>query len=78
MDNDSSHHMIGMMLVFLIILEIGSHCHVGYGDNTMHAMKGVGCVRFQLESGWSLEVAKMFVPAKSKPTPNVNSRGRGL
>jgi hypothetical protein len=31
--------------------------------NTMHAVKGVGCVRFQLESGGSLEVDEvMFVP----------------
>jgi hypothetical protein len=29
----------------------------------MHAVKGVGCVRFQLESGGSLEVDEvMFVP----------------
>jgi hypothetical protein len=31
--------------------------------HTMHAVKGVGCVRFQLESGVSLEVAGvMYVP----------------
>jgi hypothetical protein len=38
-------------------------CHVYCGASTMHAVKGVGCVRFQLELGGSLEVAEvLFVP----------------
>jgi hypothetical protein len=38
-------------------------CHVKSGVHTMHAVKGVGCVRFQLESGVSLEVDEvMYVP----------------
>jgi hypothetical protein len=37
--------------------------HVRSGASTMHAVKGVGSVRFQLESGVSLEVAGvMYVP----------------
>jgi hypothetical protein len=28
------------------VSETGSNSHVGSGDDTMHAVKGVGCVRF--------------------------------
>jgi hypothetical protein len=53
----------GMRLMFLSVLETGSDCHVKSGVRTMHAVKGVGCVRFQLESGGSLEVAGViYVP----------------
>ena len=59
----SSRHMTGMRSVFLSVSETGSYLHVGSGVSTMHAMKGVGCVRFQLESSGSLEVAGvMYVP----------------
>jgi hypothetical protein len=62
-DSGSSRHMTGMRSMFLSVLETGSNLHVKNGASTMHAVKGVGCVRFQLESGGSLEVAKMlFVP----------------
>jgi hypothetical protein len=37
--------------------------HVRSGARTMHVVKGVGCIRFQLELGGSLEVAElMYVP----------------
>jgi hypothetical protein len=52
-----------MRLVFLIVSETGSYLHVQSGASTMHAVKGVGCVRFQLDLGGSLEVDEvMFVP----------------
>jgi hypothetical protein len=52
-----------MKLVFLSVSKTGSDLHVGSGANTMHAVKGVGCVRFHLDSGGSLEVDEvMFVP----------------
>jgi hypothetical protein len=55
--------MIGMRSMFLSVSETGSDFHVGSASSTMNAVKGVGCVRFQLESGCSLEVAKvLFVP----------------
>jgi hypothetical protein len=55
--------MTGMRSVFLSVSETGSDSHVGSGADTMHAVKGVGCVRFQLESGGSLEVVGvMYVP----------------
>jgi hypothetical protein len=34
---------------------------VGCGDNTRHAVKGVGCMRFQLDLGGFLELAKVFL-----------------
>ena len=62
-DNGSSHHMTRMRSVFLSVSETGSYLHVWSGAHTMHAVKGVGCVRFQLESGVSLEVdGVMYVP----------------
>jgi hypothetical protein len=53
-DNGSSHHMTEMRSVFLSVSETGSDLHVQSGVHTMHVVKGVGCVRFQLESGVSL------------------------
>jgi hypothetical protein len=53
----------GMRSVFLSVSETGSDYHVKNGACTRHAVKGVGCVRFQLESGVSLEVDEvMYVP----------------
>jgi hypothetical protein len=55
--------MTGMRLVFLNVSETGSNCYVKSGARTKHAVKGVGCVKFQLESGVSLEVDEvMYVP----------------
>jgi hypothetical protein len=55
--------MTGMRTMFLSVSETGSDLHVQSGASTMHAVKGVGCVKFQLESGGSLEVDEvMFVP----------------
>ena len=55
--------MTRMRSVFLSVLETGSDLHVSSGASTMHAVKGVGCIRFQLELGGSLEVDEvMFVP----------------
>jgi hypothetical protein len=59
-DSGSSHHMTGMRSVFLSVLETGSDCHVKNGARTRHAVKGVGCVRFQLESRVSLEVDEVM------------------
>jgi hypothetical protein len=62
-DSGSSRHMTGMRSVFLSVSETGLDCHVKNGARTRHAVKGVGCVRFQLESGVSLEVDEvMYVP----------------
>jgi hypothetical protein len=49
--------------MFLSVSKKDSYYYVKSGMHTMHAVKGVGCVRFQLESGISLEVAGvMYVP----------------
>jgi hypothetical protein len=63
-DSGSSHHMTGMRSLFLSVSEMGSDCHVKSRACTRHAVKGVGCVRFQLELGVSLEVDEvvMYVP----------------
>jgi hypothetical protein len=59
-DNGSSRHMTGMRSMFLNVSETDSDCHVDCGTSTIHVVKGVGCVRFQLESGGSLEVAEVL------------------
>jgi hypothetical protein len=49
--------------MFLIVSERNSHCHVYCGASTIHVVNEVGFVRFQLESGGSLKVAKvLFFP----------------
>jgi len=49
-DTGSSRHMMGIKSMFLNVSETNLDCHVGCGTTTMHVVKGVGCVRFQLES----------------------------
>jgi hypothetical protein len=62
-ESGSSCHMTRMRLVFLSVLETGLDCHVKNGARTRHVVKGIGCVRFQLESGVFLEVDEMmYVP----------------
>jgi hypothetical protein len=60
-DNGASRHMTGMRFVFLSFSEINSNCYVGCGASTRHAVKGVGCVRFQLESGGFLELVEVLL-----------------
>jgi hypothetical protein len=63
MDSGSSRHITGMRSVFLSVSKTGSDYHVKNGARTRHAVKKVGCVRFQLESRVSLEVDEvMYVP----------------
>jgi hypothetical protein len=63
MDSGSSHHMTRMRSVFLSVSETCLDLHVQSGVHAIHAVKGFGCVRFQLESGVSLEVdGVMYVP----------------
>jgi hypothetical protein len=55
--------MTRMRLMFLTVSKTSSNLHVGSGADTMHVVKGVGCVRFQLDLGGSLVVAEvMYVP----------------
>jgi hypothetical protein len=62
-DSGSSHHMTRMRSVFLSVSETGSDYHVKSGACTRHAVKGVECVRFQLESRVSMELDEvMYVP----------------
>jgi hypothetical protein len=65
-DSGSSRHMTGIRSMFLSFLETGSYCHVDCGTSTMHAVEGVGCVRFQLESRGSLEVAEVLFVSELK------------
>jgi hypothetical protein len=59
-DSRASRHMTRMRLVFLSLLETDSNCCVGVGTDPQLAVKGVGSVRFQLESGGFLEVVGVF------------------
>lgn len=58
LDSGASWHMTRMRLVFLSFIEIDTSSYVGCGANTRHvlAVKGVGSVKFQLESRGSLEL----------------------
>jgi hypothetical protein len=62
-DNRASRHMTGMRLVFSSLSETNSDFCVGVGTGPQLAVKGVGSVRFQLESGGFLEVFRvLYVP----------------
>jgi hypothetical protein len=60
-DSGAYRHMTRMRSVFLSFPEIDLDCHVGCGTSTMHVVKGVGCVIFQLELGGFLEVAEVLL-----------------
>ena len=66
MDNGSSHHMTRMRSMFLSVLDTYLDYHVDCGTSTMPAVKEVGCVRFQLESRGSLEVAEVLFVSELK------------
>lgn len=59
-DSRESSHMTGLSSMFHSISETGLDFHVSCGASTTHAVKGVGCVKFQLESGGFLEVTWML------------------
>jgi hypothetical protein len=62
-DSGSSRHMTGLRSVFLDLTEIDSDCRVNCGASPQLAVKGVGRVRFQLESGGLLEVSEvLYIP----------------
>jgi hypothetical protein len=55
--------LTGLRSVFLDLTEIDSDCSVNCGAGPQHAVKGVGRMRFQLESGGLLEVGEvLYVP----------------
>jgi hypothetical protein len=57
---NASSHMTRMRSMFFGVSEIDSDLHVVCGVNTMHTVKGLGIVDFQLESGGSLKVAEVL------------------
>jgi hypothetical protein len=62
-DSGASRHMTGLRSVFLDLTEIDSDCRVNCGVGPQLAVKGVGRVRFQLESGGLLEVGEvLYIP----------------
>ena len=63
-DSGSSSHMTGMSSVLLRFSKIELDYHVGCGTGTMLVVKGVGCVRFEVGLGGSLEVAEMLFELK--------------
>jgi hypothetical protein len=59
----ASRHMARLRSVFLNLIEIDSDCRVNCGASPQLAVKGVGRVRFQLESGGILEVGEvLYIP----------------
>jgi hypothetical protein len=54
-ENGANRHMKGMRSVFPSLSEIDSYCCVGVGTSPQCAVKGVGSVRLQLDSGGFLE-----------------------
>lgn len=52
-DSGSSYHMMGMTFFLFTFTNIDLDYYVGSGNNMRHAMKGVGYVRLQIESGKS-------------------------
>jgi hypothetical protein len=63
MDSGSSHHMTGMRSIFLTFSEIDTDFYVGSGLTPDKQVRGVGYVRFQLESGGFLGIEHMlYVP----------------
>ena len=66
LDNGASQHMTRMRNVFLGYSKLDSSSYVGCDVSTRHALvvKEVGSVKFQLESGGYLELAKvLYVPS---------------
>jgi hypothetical protein len=62
-DSGASRHMTGMRSVFLSLSKIDLDCVVDSGADSQLAVKGVGSVRFQLESGGFLDVAGvLYIP----------------
>jgi hypothetical protein len=62
-DSGAPQHMTGTRSVFLSLSKIDSECYVDSGAGSRLAMKGVGSVRFQLESGGFPKVADvLFIP----------------
>ena len=65
MDSGATRNMIGMRNVFLSYTELSPGSVVGCGVCTRHrlAVKGVGKVRFRLESGGCMELVEvLYVP----------------
>jgi hypothetical protein len=55
----ASSLVMGMRSMFLSVLETASDMHVDNGVDTTHAVKRVGTVDFQLESGGSLKATEV-------------------
>jgi hypothetical protein len=73
-NSGASWHMIGMRSMFLSLTEIDSDCNVNCGADPQLAVKGVGCVRFQLEWGAFLEVVKvLYIPEMTDNLLSVSS-----
>jgi hypothetical protein len=63
LDSGASRHMTRLRSVFLDLTEIDSDCRVNCGVGPQLAVKGVGRVRFQLESRGLQEVGEvLYIP----------------
>jgi hypothetical protein len=59
-DSGVSHHMTRTCELFTNWSEIDSYMHAELGTNAKCSAEGVGIVKFQLESGGSLEVVDVL------------------
>ena len=61
-DSGSSCHMMGLRTMFFSFIEIDSNYYVHSSTNAMHVVKGLGYVRFQLNSREPLDMVEtLFV-----------------
>jgi hypothetical protein len=65
-DSGASRHMTGTHELFTSLSEKDLDLHVELGTNAKCGVEGVGTVRFQLESGGSLEVADVLYVQSSR------------
>jgi hypothetical protein len=79
-DSGASRHMTGTHELFTSLSEKDLDLHVELGTNAKCGVEGVGTVRFQLESGGSLEVADvLYVPElKNEFSLSFNNGGQGI
>jgi hypothetical protein len=66
-DSGASSHMTSARELFTSLTKQDSRLHVELGNDAKYAVKGVGTISFQLESGSSLEVKDvLYVPGLTK------------
>lgn len=55
-----SHHVTRVREILLSFIEIDSNCYVALGDKTIHEVRGIRTIGFQLELGGFLVIEHML------------------